>query len=62
MLAVRLRFEIRRTLEIDVSLAATVWWPTVEGIVLNVLQQQLEALGAKEAEGLFAETDEVLDV
>ena len=61
MLAVRLRFEIRRTLEIDVSLAAIYRWPTVEGVALNVLQQQLEALGAKEAERLFAET-EGLDV
>ena len=57
----RLRFEIRRTLEIDVSLAAIYRWPTVEGVALNVLQQQLEALGAKEAERLFAET-EGLDV
>ena len=62
LLAVRLRFEIQRTLEIDVSLAAIYRWPTVEGIVLNVLQQQLEALGAKEAERLFAETEGVLDV
>jgi tRNA A-37 threonylcarbamoyl transferase component Bud32 len=58
---VRLRFEIRRTLEIDVSLAAIYRRPTVEGVALNVLQQQLEALGAKEAERLFAET-EGLDV
>ena len=61
LLAVQLRFQIQRTLEIELPLAAIYRWPTIEGIALSVLQQQVEALGAKEAEGLFAELEGVLD-
>ena len=61
LLAVQLRLQIQRTLEIEMPLAAIYRWPTIEGIALSVLQQELEALGAKEAEGLFAELEGVLD-
>ena len=55
LLAVRLRFQIQRALNIELPLVAIYRWPTIEGIALTVLQRQIEALGAKEAEGLFAE-------
>ena len=61
LLAVQLRFKIQRTLNIEVPLAAIYQWPTIEGIALSVLQQEIEALGAKEAERLFAELKGVLD-
>ena len=57
LLAVQLRFQIQRTLNIELPLVAIYRWPTIEGIALTVLQQQVEALGAKEAEGLFAEME-----
>ena len=53
LLAVQLRFQIQRTLNIELPLVAIYRGPTIEGIALTVLQQQLEALGAKEAEGTF---------
>ena len=61
LLAMQLRFQIQRTLDVELSLATIYLWPTIEGIALSVLQHKLEALGAKEAEELFAELDGVLD-
>jgi amino acid adenylation domain-containing protein len=60
LLAVRLRFQIQRALNIELPLVAIYRWPTIEGIALTVLQRQIEALGAKEAEDLFAEMKGVL--
>ena len=61
LLAVQLRYQIERTLEIEMPLVAIYLSPTIEGMALNVLQQKLEALDAREAQGLFAELEGVLD-
>jgi acyl carrier protein len=61
LLAIKLRFQIQRILKIKVSLAAIYKWPTIEGIALSVLQQELEALGAKKVERLFAELEGISD-
>ena len=61
LLAVQLRFKIQRTLKIDVPLAVIYQSPTIDGIALSVLQQEIEALGAKEVEGLFAELKAIPD-
>jgi len=61
LLAMQLRFQIQRTLGVELSLATIYLWPTIEGIALSVLQNNLEALGAKEARELFTELDGVLD-
>jgi hypothetical protein len=61
LLAVQLRFQIERTLEIEMPLVAIYLSPTIEGMALSVLQQKLEALDAKQAQGLFAELEEVLE-
>jgi acyl carrier protein len=61
LLAVQLRFQIQRTLKIAVPLVAIYRSPTIDEIALSILQQQLEALGPKEAEGLLAEMEGVLD-
>jgi amino acid adenylation domain-containing protein len=61
LLAVQLRFQIQRTLKIEVPLVAIYRSPTIDEIALSILQQQLEALGPKEAEGLLAEMEGVLD-
>ena len=52
---------MQRTLNIDVPLAVIYQSPTIDGIALSFLQQEMESLGAKEVEGLFAELKEVLD-
>ena len=61
LLAVQLRFRIERTLEIEMPLVGIYLSPTIEGMAITVLQQKLEALDAREAQGLFAELEGVLD-
>jgi acyl carrier protein len=61
LLAVQLQLQIRRVLEIEVPLAAIYRWPTIEGIALSILQQEVESLGTQEAERLFAELEGILD-
>jgi amino acid adenylation domain-containing protein len=61
LLAVQLRFQVERTLEIEMPLVAIYLSPTIEGMALTVLQQKLQALDAREAQGLFAELEGVLD-
>jgi amino acid adenylation domain-containing protein len=61
LLALQLRFQIERTLEIEMPLVAIYLSPTIEGMALTVLQQKLEALDAREVQGLFAELEGVLE-
>jgi Phosphopantetheine attachment site len=61
LLAVQLRFQIKRVLDIDVSLADIYRWPTVEGIALSALQKELEVLGLKETDKLLAAMEDLPD-
>ena len=58
-LAVQLQLHIRRVLEIEMPLAVIYLGPTIEEVAFNVLQQQADAIGAQEVEGLFAELEEI---
>ncbi|MGA8616086.1 MAG: non-ribosomal peptide synthetase, partial [Xanthobacteraceae bacterium] len=61
LLAVQLRFQIKRALDIDVLLATIYKWPTVEGIALSVLQRELEVLGIQETDKLLTAMEDLSD-
>jgi fengycin family lipopeptide synthetase D len=61
LLAVQLRFHIKRVLDIDVSLADIYKCPTVEGIALSALEKELEVLGPEETDKLVTAMEDSPD-